>query len=42
MDPGTKQLDEETLFGGVPARVLRLSAPAWHIPARRPWLPGRT
>ena len=26
MDPGTKQLDQETLFGGAPARVLRLSA----------------
>ena len=26
MDPGMKQLDEETLFGGAPARVLRLSA----------------
>ncbi len=26
MDPGTKQLDEGTLFGGAPARVLRLSA----------------
>ncbi len=26
MDPGAKQLDEETLFGGSPARVLRLSA----------------
>ncbi len=26
LDPGTKQLDESTLFGGSPARVLRLSA----------------
>jgi mycofactocin system glycosyltransferase len=26
IDPGTKQLDEDTLFGGAPARVLRLSA----------------
>lgn len=26
IDPGTRQLDGETLFGGVPARVLRLSA----------------
>ena len=25
IDPGTKQLDEDTLFGGAPARVLRLS-----------------
>ena len=25
LDPGTKQLDEDTLFGGAPARVLRLS-----------------
>jgi mycofactocin glycosyltransferase len=25
LDPGTKQLDEDILFGGMPARVLRLS-----------------
>jgi mycofactocin glycosyltransferase len=25
IDPGTKQVDEDTLFGGAPARVLRLS-----------------
>ena len=25
IDPGTKQLGEDTLFGGTPARVLRLS-----------------
>ncbi|HET7245047.1 MAG TPA: mycofactocin biosynthesis glycosyltransferase MftF [Streptosporangiaceae bacterium] len=25
IDPGTKQIDEDTLFGGAPARVLRLS-----------------
>src|SRR5262249_18525531 len=25
IDPGTKQLDPDTLFGGAPARVLRLS-----------------
>src|SRR5262245_64326693 len=25
LDPGTKQLDPVTLFGGAPARVLRLS-----------------
>src|SRR5262249_57827491 len=25
LDPGTKQLDPVTLFGGTPARVLRLS-----------------
>ena len=25
IDPGTRQVDEDTLFGGAPARMLRLS-----------------